>query len=260
MGQASSTSTIRPQPCARRWWSGKQSTDSVTTGTSPALTFCLTARKPTALGLPTSARRPLVSRPACPAICATGTSGGEYCCCNETTTHGFNSAHAAWLEGRLHDLIGASALGSLSNQQRPGDDTLAPYDRLMLETTIDPISRVLRLIGYETAPPDDETATQTRGRRTPMRYTTTLADLLTSGLLAPGTRLVSTYASYAADAVVNADGSITWDGQTFATPSAAGCAVRAGKATNGWSFWAVQTDNGKVTLATLRARHAAAAV
>ena len=70
----------------------------------------------------------------------------------------FNSAHAAWLEGRLHDLISASAQGSLSNQQRPGDDTLRPYDRLMLETTIDPIGRVLRLIGYETAPPDDEAA------------------------------------------------------------------------------------------------------
>ena len=170
------------------------------------------------------------------------------------TTHGFNSAHAAWLEGRLHDLISASAAGSLSNQQRPGDDTLAPYDRQMLETTIDPISRVLRLVGYETAPPGDDPVPP-RSRRTPTRYTTTVQDLQSSGLLAADTRLVSTYASYAADAVVNPDGTITWDGQTFATPSAAGCAVRGGKATNGWAFWAIETDTGKVTLATLRARH-----
>ena len=173
------------------------------------------------------------------------------------TTHGFNSAHAAWLEGRLHDLISASALGSLSNQQRPGDDTLAPYDRLMLETTIDPISRVLRMIGYETAPPDDETTPPPRGRRAPARYATTLADLLAAGLLSPGTRLVSTYASAAADATVNEDGSITWDGMTYASPSAAGGAVRDGRATNGWSFWAIETPTGKVTLATLRTRHAA---
>ena len=171
------------------------------------------------------------------------------------TTHGFNSAHAAWLEGRLHDLISASAQGSLSNQQRPGDDTLAPYDRLMLETTIDPISRVLRLIGYETAPPDDEPTPRTRGRRTPTRYTTTMSDLLAAGLLQPDTRLVSTYASAAADATVNEDGTITWDGRTYATPSAAGCAVRDGRATNGWAFWAIETPTGKVTLATLRARH-----
>ena len=171
------------------------------------------------------------------------------------TTHGFNSAHAAWLEGRLHDLISASAQGSLSNQQRPGDDTLAPYDRLMLETAIDPIGRVLRLIGYETAPPDDEPAQRTRGRRTPTRYTTTLADLLESGQLQPNARLVSTYATAAADATVNPDGTITWDGRTFATPSAAGCAVRDGRATNGWAFWAIETPTGKVTLATLRARH-----
>ena len=63
------------------------------------------------------------------------------------TTHGFNSTHTAWLEGRLYDLVTASASGTLSNSQRPGDDTLAPYDRQMLATTIDPIRRVLRLIG-----------------------------------------------------------------------------------------------------------------
>lgn len=171
------------------------------------------------------------------------------------TTHGFNSAHAAWLEGRLHDLITASEQGSLSNQQRPGDDTLAPYDRQMLETTIDPISRVLRLIGYETAPPGDAPAPRTR--RTQTRYTTTLQDLLDAGVIDPGARLVSTYGAYAADAVLNADGSITWDGTNYPTPSGAGCAVRGGKATNGWSFWAVETDTGKVSLATLRARHSA---
>jgi len=55
--------------------------------------------------------------------------------------------------------------------------------------------------------------------------------------------------------VVNADGSITWDRQTYATPSAAGAAVRGGKATNGWAFWAIETDSGKVALATLRARY-----
>src|SRR5690606_24749331 len=110
--------------------------------------------------------------------------------------------------------------------------------------------------GYETAPPDEDPSPRTRGRRTPTRYTTTLADLINAGLIAPGTRLVSTYASAAADATVNNDGTITWDDATYATPSAAGCAVREGRATNGWAFWAIETPTGRVTLATLRARHA----
>lgn len=169
------------------------------------------------------------------------------------TTHGFNSAHAAWLEGRLYDLVTASAHGSLNNSQRPGDDTLAPYDRQMLETTIDPISRVLRLIGYDPAPASDDPDPGKR-RRSPTRHSTTLAELIAAGVLADGSRIVSTYAVAPADAVVNADGTITWDKSVFSTPSAAGAAVRGGKATNGWSFWAIETESGKVTLATLRSR------
>ena len=171
------------------------------------------------------------------------------------TTHGFNSAHTAWLEGRLYDLVTASANGSLNNTQRPGDDTLAPYDRQMLETTIDPISRVLRLIGYDPAPASDD-PDPVRRRRAPARYSTTLADMLAAGVIEPGTRLVSTYSVAPADALVNADGTITWDGSTYQTPSAAGTAVREGKATNGWAFWAIESESGKVALATLRSRHA----
>lgn len=157
------------------------------------------------------------------------------------------------LEGRLYDLVTASASGSLSNSQRPGDDTLAPYDRQMLETTIDPIRRVLRLIGYDPDPPNDDPE-PSRRRRTPARHATTLADILHAGLLGAGVRLVSTNNGHPADAVLNADGSITWDGTVYQTPSAAGAAVRGGKATNGWAFWAIETDSGKVSLATLRSR------
>jgi hypothetical protein len=174
------------------------------------------------------------------------------------TTHGFNSAHTAWLEGRLYDLVTASQRGTLHNGQRPGDDTLPPYDRQMLETTIDPISRVLRLIGYEPAPPGDEPESASR-RRTPMRYTTSVSDLIDAGLLSPGQRLVSTYGGYPADAVVGGGGEIVWDGAAYATPSSAGHAVRGGKSTNGWAFWAVETEAGKETLATLRTRLGSAA-
>lgn len=168
------------------------------------------------------------------------------------TTYGFQSGHTAWLEGRLYDLLRASANGRPNNKNRPVDDTLPPYDQLMLETAVDPISRVLRLIGYDPAPQGDEPTVPSR--RTYTRHGVTVPDLISAGLLDAGARLVSMSIGTPADAVVNADGTITWDGTTYSTPSAAGCAVRAGKATNGWAFWAIESDSGKVTLATLRSR------
>ena len=168
------------------------------------------------------------------------------------TTYGFQSGHAAWLEGRLYDLLTASENGIPNNRNRPVDDTLPPFDRLMLETTVDPISRVLRLIGYDPAPPGDEPVPVLRKSHT--HHGTTVKELVGAGQLTPGTRLVSNMPMYPAEAVVNADGTITWDGTTYLSPSAAGAAVKGGKATNGWSFWAVETDNGNDTLATLRSR------
>jgi hypothetical protein len=58
---------------------------------------------------------------------------------------------------------------------------------------------------------------------------------------------------------VGGGGEIVWDGAAYATPSSAGHAVRGGKSTNGWAFWAVETEAGKETLATLRTRLGSAA-
>ena len=35
------------------------------------------------------------------------------------------------------------------------------------------------------------------------------------------------------------------DGKTYDSPSAAGSAVRGGKATNGWVFWTYKNDKGQ---------------
>jgi hypothetical protein len=168
------------------------------------------------------------------------------------TTYGFQSGHAAWLEGRLYDLLTASANGRPNNRNRPSDDTLPPYDQLMLETTVDPISRVLRLIGYDPAPQGEEGLPAAKRAHT--FYGTGMQDLISAGLIEAGARLVSTMPMYPADATLNADGTITWDRGNYPSPSAAGAAVKGGKATNGWSFWAIETDTGKVPLSTLRSR------
>ena len=64
------------------------------------------------------------------------------------------------------------------------------------------------------------------------------------------------YASYKGElfrAFVFTSGTIKFDGQLYNSPSAAGKAVKKGKATNGWSFWRTKNGAGElVPLATLR--------
>lgn len=69
------------------------------------------------------------------------------------TTHGFNSAQVGWLEGRLYDLLDAAEDARLHYGNQPSDETLPSFERAMLEASVLPISRILRLIGYDPEPP-----------------------------------------------------------------------------------------------------------
>ena len=55
-----------------------------------------------------------------------------------------------------------------------------------------------------------------------------------------------------AEAVVAADGRISYDGVAYDTPSAAALVVKQGSRVNGWRFWAID-DTERRTLAALRA-------
>lgn len=173
------------------------------------------------------------------------------------TTHGFNSAQVSWLEGRLYDLMDAAEDAALSNGNRPSDETLPSFERAMLEACVLPVSRVLRLLGYDPATADDSgvITTVTSRTRTSRFHGITLDDLLGAGLLGPGTRLVSVNSAWPASAVVRGAGGIEMDGKTYPTPSGAASAVKGGAPVNGWDFWAVEEASGKITLATLRARY-----
>lgn len=172
------------------------------------------------------------------------------------TTHGFNSAQVAWLEGRLYDLIDAAEDAVISNGNRPSDETLPSFERAMLEACVLPVSRVLRLLGYDPATADDSaTVVPTVRTRSSRFHGIALADLIGAGLLDAGTRLVSVNTVWPASSVVTTAGGIEMDGKNYPTPSAAGSAVKGGAPVNGWDFWAVEEPSGKTTLATLRARY-----
>lgn len=172
------------------------------------------------------------------------------------TTHGFTSAQVGWLEGRIYDLLDAAEDARLHNDNRPSDETLPSFERDILEACVLPISRILRLIGYDPATADDTgtITTVTRPRRTSRFYGITLKQIVDARLLNPGTPVVSTNGAWPASGVITADGRIQVNGTPYDTPSPAAVAVR-NKSTNGWDFWAVNDPTGRVTLATLRARY-----
>lgn len=173
------------------------------------------------------------------------------------TTHGFNSAQVAWLEGRLYDLLDAAEDARLHNGNRPSDETLPSFERAALEACVLPVQRILRLIGYDPATADDTgtVSTVVRARRTSRFYGITLKQVMEGGLLGAGATVVSTNGAWPASGVVTATGGIEVNGTKYDAPSAAASAVKGGGAANGWDFWATEDTTGKTTLATLRARY-----
>lgn len=166
------------------------------------------------------------------------------------TTHGFNSAQIGWLEGRLYDILKAAENARLHNSVRPGDETLAPYDRQALEMVLVSIQRVMRLLGHDSSSGDDTG----EGKRTSRYYGITLAELFDAGLIEADDVLVSTNGAWPATARIAPEGRIAMDGQEFENPSSAAIAIKGGPA-NGWDFWARRTPTGPVRLSTLRAEY-----
>ena len=163
------------------------------------------------------------------------------------TTHGFNSAQIGWLEGRLYDILKSAENARLHNRVRPGDETLAPYDRQALEMVLVSIQRVMRLMGHDSSSGDDDG----EDKRPSRYYGIKLKELFDAGLIEAGDVLVSTNGAWPATAQIAPNGKITLNGEEFDKPSNAATAVKEGSA-NGWDFWARQTPAGLVRLSTLR--------
>lgn len=82
----------------------------------------------------------------------------------------------------------------------------------------------------------------------------TLRDLVREGLLAPNAVLEPVWPSLrGVRATVREDGALVVGDVAYFSPSAAGSAIRDGKATNGWSFWKLVDGDG-ATLEDLRSR------
>jgi len=169
------------------------------------------------------------------------------------TTYGFNSADIGWLEGRLYEMLDTAENAKLVNKQKPGDETLPPYDKQMLEQVVLPVQRLLRLLGYDPSPrgdPDSPSKAQSKSNR---YYGVELRQITEAGILAPGSTLTSTNGAWPAEARVTKNGKVEVHGKQHSSPSAAAQAVKGGGSANGWDFWAFTTPGGnRKTLALLR--------
>lgn len=162
----------------------------------------------------------------------------------------FNSAEIGWLEGRLYDVLHNAVACDVMNGNRPGDDSLSTKERVLLEKYVEPIMATLRACG---APPD--TADQKPPPKGKQRYGETLADLISGGLLKPGTLLQPLKKGLATQAKVLPDGQLEVAGQVYGSLSAAAKAVSGAVAEAGWDFWGAPSgDGGFVPLAKLRER------
>ena len=170
------------------------------------------------------------------------------------TRHGFNSAQVGWLEGRIWELVQSLPDLELENKQRPVDDTLRSFDLAALEQMVLPIERVIRFLGFSDGSESSVKDKKHRASKPIQRYETSISQLIEAGLLDAGATLTATMPKYNTTAKVTSSGAIEWNGNAYPSPSSAGCAVRDGKATNGWTFW--RLDDGR-TLADLRTECAA---
>ena len=170
------------------------------------------------------------------------------------TTHGYHSAHVGWLEGRLWSLGKAAARARLVNGNQPGSENLPAFDRATLELAINPIRQVMNLLGYSLAPEDEPAAAKPAGAKQ-QHYGIKVRDLLDAGLLSVGATLEFTWTGFeGTQAIVDQGGRLVIGNVAYATPSAAGVAVRGG-AVNGWEYWAVRDANKNLeSLAELRVK------
>jgi hypothetical protein len=139
------------------------------------------------------------------------------------------------------------------NKGRPGDESLAPPDRGVLERYVEPIMAALRACG---ASPDtaDQKPPVPKGQKKTF-YKESVKDLIDAGLLKAGTVLQPLRRGLTQTALVLPDGDLRVGEQVFAAVSPAAMAVSGHKSEPGWAFWGAPSgEGGYVPLAALRDR------
>lgn len=172
----------------------------------------------------------------------------------------FSTADIAHLENRLHAEVSAMAGLTLVKVQVPQGGSMTPARRQVLDQLVPAMLAALRLAGVDTrqrtpvlvaastgpapsTPPTSTGGTPPRAIRT--NYSKSIPDLLSQGLLTPGTPIVLVKAgAVVANATIDASGKVQMNGVAYDNPSAPATAV-LGRAANGYKEWQVGGPTGK---------------
>lgn len=187
------------------------------------------------------------------------------------TSNGFSSAAAGWLEARFYDLLSEVKNCEIENSVKPVDDTLPDYATAGLERTTRPILALLEFLGYDLSIATKERSASAKASTNTFlapqstdkvsgEGNTALKELIASNVISPGI-LTSLERKYPGKALLNQDGTITFDGKIYASPSGAGLACRRlvrpeSSGPNGWDFWGTEDSQGNaVSLGELKKRN-----
>ena len=81
--------------------------------------------------------------------------------------------------------------------------------------------------------------------KAPRKQDVKLAEIVASGLIPVGAKVVSTSKKWPAEGRILNDGRIETGGDAFESPSGAASAVAGGTSVNGWIFWAIDKPEGE---------------
>ena len=150
-------------------------------------------------------------------------------------------------------MLNNAVAAEVMNKGRPGDDSLAPQDRGVLERYVEPIMAALRACG---ASPDtaDQRPQLPKGHKKKV-YKESVKDLIDAGLLKAGTMLAPLRKGLTQTALVLPDGNLKIGEQVFSAVSPAAMAVSGHKSEPGWDFWGAPSgEGGYIPLSRLRDR------
>ncbi len=165
------------------------------------------------------------------------------------TTDGFNSAEVGYLEGRLASELGALPNLKVIEGKKDIDLTLPEHTLAELDALVPTILSALRVAGLDLQ--EDAETTKEKKLQSSQRIEGSVAELLSAGLLAAGTKLIFSRKGKSARATITSSGGMVVDGIEYQTPSSAAKAAHGVKTVNGWTAWKLDDSNGK-SLADLR--------
>lgn len=166
------------------------------------------------------------------------------------TSNGLNSTQASYVEGEIYKLIAKTEEIDMLNSQTAGDKTLADHELFYMNQIVKSSLRILDIFGYHVG-------TKEEPKKRSSYYGVSIKQLVNTGLLIPGEKIVPALEKYPADNAILGETGIIVNTDEQSPSASANHAYQTltGKETssvNGWDFWGVKRETVTIPLHSLR--------